>query len=148
MYKMKRMTTPLKSMLFAQTLALAVIGSGLTVSADYTLESDETWTIADVTARMKDVIDLNGHTLTVPGLKGPATITDTSKTYELLDSITSTGTQYIDTGVTAASPLLAEMEMAWVTVPSDGSFLATRPGNGSNRFYLWKPASGTMLILR
>lgn len=49
---------------------------------------------------------------------------------------TSGGNQYIDTGVTAASPLLAEMEMAWVTVPSDGSFLATRPGNGSNRFYL------------
>lgn len=53
-----------------------------------------------------------------------------------VEYIQSTGAQYIDTGVNAASPLEADMVMMWDAIPADGSFLAARLTGGSRLYAL------------
>lgn len=54
--------------------------------------------------------------------------------YQQVEYIESTGTQYIDTGVLAASGLSMDERMSYVTVPNDSCFVGAR--TTATRFYL------------
>ena len=54
--------------------------------------------------------------------------------YTRLEYIESSGTQYIDTGVTAKTGVSSKIEMSYTKVPSDANMLGAR--KGGNRFYL------------
>ena len=53
-----------------------------------------------------------------------------------VDYVESDGNQYVDLGVTGKSGLRMESKMMWVTVPGDGTFVASRQGQ-NDRFYLY-----------
>ena len=53
-----------------------------------------------------------------------------------VDFVESSGNEYVDLGVVGRSGLTLESRMSWVTVPNDGSYVASRKGDNT-RFYLY-----------
>ncbi|MBQ4200289.1 MAG: hypothetical protein II649_10465, partial [Kiritimatiellae bacterium] len=62
----------------------------MTISTDYVLNDDLT-VDGTLTVASGATVDLNGHKLSVKGLAGAGSITDSNQSYELLDYIESTG---------------------------------------------------------
>ena len=86
------------------TASLPSFAADRTISADHTLTGDETVDGEFAVARGVTV-DLARHNLTVKGLKGGANPALVAERYRLLEYVTATGSQYVQTDYT---PLLAD----------------------------------------
>ena len=82
----------------AATASSTSWAADMTISTDYVLNDDLT-VDGTLTVASGATVDLNGHTLSVKGLAGAGSITDSNQSYELLDYIESTGAQHIDTDI-------------------------------------------------
>ena len=116
--------------------ALAATALGSTTFGDTVLTQDEDWRGQEA-EKLTGVIDLNGHNLTVSALTGNATIIDTTEDYKLLDSITSTGTQFVNTGYKPNDKTVVEAKFN-VKTPTTGwgEFFACTSDDGckSNKY--------------
>ena len=104
-----------------KTFAVAALGFfAATAFGDTVLMQDEDWTGQEAT-KLTGKIDLNGHTLTVSTLVGTCTITNGTpmERYERLEYIESTGTQYIDTGVTPTASTKIRLEFGNFSLAAD-----------------------------
>ena len=70
----------------------------MTISTDQVLDDDLT-VDGTLTVASGATVDLDGHKLSVKGLAGAGSITDSNQSYELLDYIEATGAQRIDTDI-------------------------------------------------
>ncbi len=95
-----------------------------------------------LTATFEGTVDLMGHNLTIVNLDQPGlTITDSTLTtgYRRLESITATGTQFIDTGVRASSGssgVQAEADVMFNYDKNSNNFVLLGATNGSTSFNL------------
>ena len=123
--------------------------AALLVQADVTLEKDCNW--SGLTSPLAGMVDLNGHKLTVSQLNGDCEITDSTRilptTYEQLEYIQSTGSQFIDTEyVPLASPAFAvAVQGGWVDIShtSAANLMGLMDANGQYAFGVNFNKSGT-----
>lgn len=87
----------------------------MTISTDYVLNDDLT-VDGTLTVASGATVDLNGHKLSVKGLAGAGSITD-SKSYELLDYVEANGAQRIVTDYVPGANTMVEV----VATPTDNS---------------------------
>lgn len=110
------------------------------VAGACTLAADCDW--RGLTATFEGTVDLMGHNLTIASLDQPGlTITDSTLTagYRRLESITATGTQFIDTGVPASSGssgVQAEADVMFNYNKDSNNFVLLGATNGSTSFNL------------
>ena len=116
--------------------ALAATALGSTAFGDAVLTQDEDWR-GHESEMLTGTIDLNGHKLTVSALPTTCTITDTVGGYEYLDSITSTGSQFVNTGYKPNDKTVVEAKFN-VKTPTTGwgEFFACSSDDGckSNKY--------------
>ena len=53
-----------------------------------------------------------------------------------VDYVEANGTQFIDTGIRARAPLVAEGEMSWTSIPAESTYFGACKSDGSSRFYM------------
>ncbi len=103
----------------------------MTISTDYVLNDDLT-VDGTLTVASGATVDLNGHKLSVKGLAGAGSITDSNQSYELLDYIESTGAQHIDTDIVSGANTAVDV-VATATAVNNNQTLF---GAGWGTYYL------------
>lgn len=53
-----------------------------------------------------------------------------------VDYVEANGTQFIDTGIRARAPVVAEGEMSWTSIPAESTYFGACKSDGSSRFYM------------
>ncbi len=89
----------------------------LVIEDEVTLAADCDWRGLDLPIDF--TINLHGHKLYLSRLDGKGTITDAAAGYQLLEYISSSGTQYVDTGYKYAANVRIECE---ASVTASGSY--------------------------
>ncbi len=81
-------------------MSVAEIHADTNITENTTLEADADWSeFGTVTIAEGVTLDLKGHSLTVSGIGGQGTITDSyASEYERIEYLQSSGSQFIDTG--------------------------------------------------
>ena len=97
------------------------VASNVAVVADGgALAADADWrALGTVFTASGTVLDLSGHTLKISGIDGAGIITDDSS-YEYLDYIQGSGSQYINTGYTMGSGTTADFKAQFQGTPANG----------------------------
>ena len=103
----------------------------MTISTNQVLDDDLT-VDGTLTVASGATVDLNGHKLSVKGLAGAGSITDSNQSYELLDYIESTGAQHIDTDIIPGANTAVDV-VATATAVNNNQTLF---GAGWGTFYL------------
>ncbi|MCQ2393621.1 MAG: hypothetical protein MJ249_04965 [Kiritimatiellae bacterium] len=106
--------------------------AGVILERNITLSEDVDWSGFDFDFA-GNTINLAGHNLTVASLNGEGLVTDATG-YLLLDYIKSTGTQTINTGITATSSLVADVFCGQVTHDQPVALFGT--GWGGNAYLI------------
>ena len=107
------------------------------------LAADCDWRGLGTTAVFYGTLDLAGHSLTVSGLGGPGTITDTTKGYVALEYLQSQsdGNQYIDTEVVHDQTTQVDLKVQFGSLPGRYdwySYFGARTGNSTDsQFGAW-----------
>ena len=104
----------------------------MTISTDYVLNDDLT-VDGTLTVASGATVDLNGHKLSVKGLAGTGSITDSNQSYELLDYIEATGAQHIDTDIVPGANTAVDVVATATTAAGNNQTLF---GDGWGTFYL------------
>ena len=84
---------------------------------NYALAADADWRAATVTIPEGATLNMNGRRLTVSGLVGTGTITDSATGYAALAYLEGTGTQYIKTGYTMNAKSTADFRACFTGLP-------------------------------
>ena len=115
----------------AATASSTSWAADMTISTDQVLNDDLT-VDGTLTVASGATVDLNGHKLSVKGLAGAGSITDSNQSYELLDYIESTGAQHIDTDIVPGANTAVDV-VATATAVNNNQTLF---GAGWGTFYL------------